>query len=349
MPGSLTLQELLIFNDELAGLVRAGVPLPQGLKRFSLDFPGRLGSLGTRIQERMESGKTLGDALGAEGANLPRAYHQIVGIAELTGTLSTALESISTAAKNLQALRRGLGRAMWYPLLVTIYAYAMILLFLTHGWERYRILADDLGTTTKWSRSYWLDALTNSVGYWGWIPPAVVVCAVILSWFFRSGDLLTLAGGVWVPGSHRLERSWRAVQFTKMLAVLVRLGVPLVTAIDRAADLAGDRQMQQEAAQLTSALRSGDPRGATTSRSRGRIPGLVKWWLFQETTTAGLAEGLECVADGVQEHTLLMAERMRFLFPILATVLIGGGTALAYGWLMATAMRDLWEGLLMKL
>lgn len=345
MPGSLTLQELLIFNDELAGLVRTGVPLPQGLQRFAADFPGRLGDLGTRIQERVATGKTLGDALEEEGKNLPRAYHQIVRIAELTGTLSTALESISAASRNLRDLQRGMGRAMWYPLLVSIYAYGMIVLSLSYGWERYRLLISDLGATST-DRYRWIDWLANHLWYWGWVPPAIVVLAVVRSWFNRSGDLLTLTGGVWVPGTRRLQRGWRQVQFTQMLAALIRFGVPLATAIDRAADLVGDPRMQTEATQLTAALRSGDPGSVKKKSTRGRIPGLVKWWLFQESTTAGLAEGLDRVAEGLQQHLMLTADRMRFLFPILATVFIGGGTVLAYGWLMASSLTDLWEGLL---
>lgn len=343
MSSRLTLPELLIFNDELAGLVRAGVPLPAGLQRLSRDLPGRIASLSDQLQNALARGETLADALRSTGAALPPAYSRLVRIGEQTGTLSTALESLSSAARNLQDLRRSLGRALWYPLIVVAYAYLLIVLFFSQGWQRYRDLSRDLHSVPS-PRIALIDHLAETVSTWAWIPPAVLVLALLVTAVFRSPDILSFAGGIWIPGTRPLRRQWRSIQFTRLLAALIRLDLPLPQALASAAELTGDPPLRREAEHMAASLNAGSH--LDLSPRRTSIPGLVKWWLAQSAPAAPLADGLDQVADGLQNAALLRAERLRLYFPILATLLIGGGAVLLYALLMMTVINDLWEGLL---
>ena len=49
----MTVDELLALNDEIAALVRAGVPLERGLADLGGDMPGRLGALATRLVDEV--------------------------------------------------------------------------------------------------------------------------------------------------------------------------------------------------------------------------------------------------------------------------------------------------------
>ncbi len=343
MATALTLEELLIFNDELAGLVRAGIPLPQGFARFSADSSGRLKRLAAHLSEEMKNGRTLAEALGRAGNAVPKAYQSIVQVAEESGTLSSALESLSNVAKNLKELHRSLGRALWYPLLVAFFGYGMLIVFLSQGWHRFRMLH---GSQTVPERHLQvMDELANSVGFWGWIPPAIVIAIIFWKHFQGDGNLFSLTGGTWMPGTRHLQREWRKVQFTRFLASQIRSQVPLATAIERAAELSGDRQIRDEAARLSESLRNGDLAQAVFPRRRGGIPGLVKWALFQDPCSGILAERLERISEGLQDRTLRAADRLRFIFPIASTVVLGGGMTLLYGWLMFSSLAKLWEGL----
>ena len=70
----ITLDQLVALNDEMAALVRAGVPLDRGLQGLGEDLPGRLGRFARQLAERLSHGEALSDALADPALHLPRLY-----------------------------------------------------------------------------------------------------------------------------------------------------------------------------------------------------------------------------------------------------------------------------------
>ena len=52
---TVTLDELIALNDEIAALVRVGVPLELGLRQLGGDLPARMGRLAKDLAQRMEA------------------------------------------------------------------------------------------------------------------------------------------------------------------------------------------------------------------------------------------------------------------------------------------------------
>src|SRR6185437_8000132 len=75
---TITLDQLVALNDEIAALVRAGLPLERGLREVGGDLPGRLGTTMTALAGRLSRGASLPEAIEAERARLPRIYRAIV-------------------------------------------------------------------------------------------------------------------------------------------------------------------------------------------------------------------------------------------------------------------------------
>ncbi|UCH70240.1 MAG: type II secretion system F family protein, partial [Candidatus Bathyarchaeota archaeon] len=63
---AITLEQLIALNDEIAALVRTGIPLEQALGQLGEDMPGRLGKLTQRLAERMQRGESLSQVLEEE-------------------------------------------------------------------------------------------------------------------------------------------------------------------------------------------------------------------------------------------------------------------------------------------
>ena len=66
-----TLDDLIALNDEIGALVRAGVPLEQGLAELGDDMPGRLGRVAAAVAERTARGESLQQALADHALALP--------------------------------------------------------------------------------------------------------------------------------------------------------------------------------------------------------------------------------------------------------------------------------------
>ena len=72
------LDDLLALNDEIAGLIRAGLPLELGLRQLSSSAAGGLSKLSARLAERVSIGSSLEQALREEGDHLPSVYLAVV-------------------------------------------------------------------------------------------------------------------------------------------------------------------------------------------------------------------------------------------------------------------------------
>jgi len=60
------LDDLIVLNQEIAVLVKAGIPLELGLRGLSGSVPSRLGHLAERLADRLSNGLSLVEALEHE-------------------------------------------------------------------------------------------------------------------------------------------------------------------------------------------------------------------------------------------------------------------------------------------
>ena len=74
----ISLDQLIALNDEIAALVRAGIPLELGLKHIGGDMPGRPGTLAATLSAEMERGQTLVEVLRRHPESFPPIYRAVV-------------------------------------------------------------------------------------------------------------------------------------------------------------------------------------------------------------------------------------------------------------------------------
>ena len=129
----LSLQELALLNQEIAALVRAGVPLESGLAMAGASGDGAQEVLMLRLAQRLREGQSFAEALHSEGGELPRLYRAVVEAGARTGRLPEALESLATFAQQTLQLRRRIDLALLYPALVVLMASVMFV-FLVAFW-----------------------------------------------------------------------------------------------------------------------------------------------------------------------------------------------------------------------
>ena len=121
----ITLDQLVALNDEIAALVRAGVPLDRGLRSLGEDLPGRLGRFATQLSERIARGESLTDALAEPTSKLPRLYRAVIEAGIAAGRLPAALESLAGSLRRLAETRRSVVLSLTYPLLLFLLAWGL--------------------------------------------------------------------------------------------------------------------------------------------------------------------------------------------------------------------------------
>ncbi len=315
----------MALNDEMIALVRAGVPLELGLAELGEDRAGTLGRLASRLAARLSRGESLPEALDHEDMGLPRSYKVIVEAGLRAGRLPAALEGMSQVAFRLADLKRRIGLAMVYPLIVLMLAYGMLLFTCYYVAPRMRLIYNDMGFD-----SGFYDFL-NDIGHlggspWGLVFPAVIV-ALIIWWRRGDGGISQLAG--LCPGVGKIITYSHHAQFADLLALLIEHDVPLQEAILLAAEATNDLAIQDAARAIAVATSLGGVHPGSSPGHAG-FPPFLYWLITRREEQTGLVSALRAASDMYRRKAVLIAEWIKVAFPVAAAVIIGGGATLIY-------------------
>src|SRR3954452_2430712 len=130
-PRALKSDDFLAFNEQLAHLTAAGMPIEQGLRLMAQDLKsGRLAATIRAIADELDRGVPLDQAIAKYHATFPPLYARLIEAGSKTGDLGAMLLSLGKHVETVQRLRRTLWRSIAYPLMVMV-ALAIVLLFLS--------------------------------------------------------------------------------------------------------------------------------------------------------------------------------------------------------------------------
>jgi general secretion pathway protein F len=329
MSRRLGLDDLIAVNDEIAALVRAGVPLERGLLGLGRDVRGRLGALARRIGEEMRRGASLSEALERAGPDLPATYRAVVEAGLRAGRLPAALEDVAAYARAYVDLRRAIGQAFVRPLIVLMMAYALFLAFLLLLIPRIRVAFESLGISGS-GIARALECAGQTAVYWGAIPPLLVALGVIVwIWLGRARGLDATRALGWAPWLRSVMADWRASNFAGWLALLLDHGVPLAESLELAGAASGDARLRDAAQAMAERARRGQT-PHESFRDQSGLPPLVQWLLVTGERQGALASAVKHAAATYRRRAQERAETVRVVIPPLLLLGIGGGSALLY-------------------
>jgi len=119
--------EFLVFNQELATLLKAGMPLVQSLDLLKRRIESPIfRSVMDDVHERVRSGTALSDAFAAQTDLFPRVYTASLLAGERSGSLETVLRRYVEYTKILSTLRRKITSALIYPAILILLSLVLM-------------------------------------------------------------------------------------------------------------------------------------------------------------------------------------------------------------------------------
>ncbi|MBI3449124.1 MAG: type II secretion system F family protein [Acidobacteria bacterium] len=253
-------KEFLIFNQELASLIQAGLPIVTSLeilmeRRKNLVFKRALAD----IRDQVKAGASLSDAFESQGGLFPKIYASSLASGERSGEVATVLRRYIAYTKTILAIRKKVVSALIYPAILLVMAFGLVILLLTYILPKFREFYSDMGTE--------LPLITRMlVGASGlvrdniliWVPVTLLTIVGVSTWVrtpFGALKLDTwklkvpLLGGIW----HRYAIS----RFTRTLATLTSGGIPLVISLDISARAIGNRIFERRILEVSQKVREG--------------------------------------------------------------------------------------------
>lgn len=350
--GPITFEQLISLNDEMAALVRAGIPLEGGLAELGRELPGKSGRLAEILAQRMIAGESLPQILASEKA-FPPVWRAVVEAGLRSGQLAVALESMSATARRMAELRKTLGAALVYPLVVLGLAYLMFLFVVTHFAPVTSRAYEDLTGSTESLLSS-LSWLGENLLWWAaWVP--MVVALLLVLWWRRSARVVYPPARQSRGTSPRrwfslrsalgtVLRDERMAIFADILALLLRQQVPLVQALVLAAEASGDIGLRRVSQDVAERLERGE---VLTGREQmpGGFPPVLGWLIASGAQSSDLSEALSHTAGTYRERAARTGLWTAVYLPIVMTVGIGGTATLILGLITFTPIVKLWYGL----
>jgi type IV pilus assembly protein PilC len=331
------MREFLVFNQELATLLKAGMPLVQSLDLLK----GRITSPTFRsvlnsVHEKVRSGTALSDAFESHGDLFPRVYTASLLAGERSGNLDAVLRRYVEYTKIISKVKSKTISALVYPailislalVLVTIIVLKVVPAFS----DFYMSFGAELPLVTRLivRLSDVLRAQFVLI-----IVGLLVTIVAFMAWVRRPGqkarfDHLILK----LPMLGDVASKFATSQMARTLGTLLGGGLPLVNALDIAAKSIGNQFMANQLGIVSARVREGQSFSAALEARRVFPEVAVKMAEVGESTGA-LQDMLNTVADFYDEEIATTMER--FITLVEPALLVAMGIVIA-GLLLALYM-----------
>ena len=323
--GRIGRQEFLVFNQELATLLKAGMPLVQSLdilrQRVSnLTFRGALDT----IYEKVKAGTSLSDAFSDYGALFPPVYAASLMAGERSGNLDAVIRRYVAYEKVIGTVRKRTISALIYPAILVSMMFVLIGIIVLKVVPAFSDFYGNFGEQLPLSTRI-IVGVSNTVvaNVWLLLAISVGVVAATMLWVRAPAQrrsfhrfLLTL------PWLGEAVRKFATAQVARTLATLLGGGIPLVNAIEIAGRSMSNRYLAGELEDVRLRVQEGQS-FAGAMQERASFPDVAVKMIEVGEATGALQEMLNSLADFYDEEIETEVSRFITLVEPLLLVIMG--------------------------
>ena len=318
--------DFLLFNQQLAALLRAGIPILQAiamLRRRATSV--RLRVVLEEVEEAIRGGAALSQAFAEQGATFPRIYTASILAGERSGALDEVLSRYVTYMRRSVGLRRKIRGALAYPTFLLVASLAMVVFLTVYVVPRMSDLfagfGNDLPTPTKivLAISGWI---TGNVFWFG---PVVIIGSIALIIWSRTpqGRLTIDRVMLKLPLVGRLLVQLSVAQAARSLATLLAGGITLVESWEIAAESITNLELRRRSSAILPLIREG--RSFTESLETAKwLPELALDMVGIGERSGSLREMLDEVATFYDAEAEVRLEQLTTTLEPAILVLMGG-------------------------
>ena len=317
--------EFLVFNQEFATLLKAGMPLVQSidLLRRQIANPVFRGVLDD-VHEKVRGGVALSDAFADHGDLFPRVYTASLLAGERSGNLDAILRRYVAYEKVIDTVRRRTISALIYPAILIVLAIGLVGIIVLRVVPAFSDFYASFDAELPMSTRMIL-AVSNFAQQQYLLVTAMVVLAsaAFAAWIRRPGqrarfDHVLLA----IPFVGATARKFVTAQMARTLATLLGGGIPLVNSLEVTARSVSNHHMAQELDVVTQRVREGEGL-AKSLTARAVVPEVALQMIEVGESTGSLQDMLSSLADFYDEEVETAVGRFVTIIEPALLVLMG--------------------------
>ena len=298
----INVEKFLIFNQQFVTLIRAGLPILKALDLLAERLTdAKLSQYIRGVREEVKGGALLSDAFGRQGV-FPPIYVTTVLAGERSGSLAEVIERYITYQKLSLSVRKKLIVSLMYPALLVTMVVALIVFLVTYVVPNFAQLYTSMNADLPAATQILIAVGTTARNYvlLGFV--ALIAGVFAFRWWARTprgGELvdrfllkIPVAGEVWLK--------YQVAQFSRVLGTLLIGGIPLMQALDTAADSLGTQVLKKVLQKAVKLVKEGQSLSGSL-RQTAVFPGLSIDMIEVGEQTGALPAMLGSVAEFYEE------------------------------------------------
>jgi type IV pilus assembly protein PilC len=318
--------DFLLFNQQLAALLRAGIPILQAISMLRRRATSvRLRAVLEAVEDGIRGGAALSQAFAAQGAIFPRIYTASILAGERSGALDEVLSRYVTYMRRSVALRRKIRGALAYPLFLLLASLSMVVFLIVYVVPKMSDLFAGFGGKLPFVTQVVLTLSGWLTGNIFWLAPLVIVSAVGLGiWSRTLGGRLTIDRlKLKIPIAGKLLVQLSVAQAARSLATLLAGGITLVESWEIAAESITNLELRRRSSAILPMIREGQS-FTESLESAGWLPALAIDMIGIGERSGSLREMLDEVATFYDAEGEVKLEQLTTTLEPAILVLMGG-------------------------
>src|SRR5881296_4114033 len=316
--------QLLIFTEQLAHLLQAGMTLDEALSILEkrLKQP-RVQQMTHSLHQALVDGRSFSQALSEMPRIFQPLYVNLVAAGEASGALPQILLRLVKHLMQAKDLRDRVQQALIYPAFLALAGAILVTIFITFMVPQLTGFMAQTGGALPLPTRILLQVHHAITGYW-WVGVLAVVGLIIgFRALVRSeeGRIGWDRFRLLVPGYGRVIRHSYYAQFSRTLGTLIENGIPLLRALDLVTEIAGNRFLEVKLRELRRAVIDGATLSAALQEQK-LFPDLFTDMMAVGEQTGHFAETMQTIADVYERELDRTVAVVSQLIPPVIIVLI---------------------------
>jgi type IV pilus assembly protein PilC len=320
------LETFIIFNQQFLTLIRAGLPILQGLDLLSRRQKNRyLRSIVENVRQRVRTGELLSEAFrhAAPGA-VSKVYTTTLLAGEKSGNLEEVLGRFISFQRIGLSFRKKLVASLVYPALLITMVTLMFTFLLSYVVPQFQTLYSQLGNGSLPAITVFVLSVGDFAKHWILLIIGVLVVAGFLLWRWsktESGAIAIDRFRMSIPIGGDIWLKYQVAIFSRTMATLLSGGLPLVQALETAGSSIESKLLSKAVLDSVQKVREGRPLSRSLEETKV-FPDLAYEMIEVGESTGALPAMLTSVAEFLEEdvQTALTAA-LSLIEPVILIVM----------------------------
>ncbi len=331
-PGRITLfggirsSEITVLSRQLASLLKAGVPILQGLWILSEQTQNpKLKKVLTHIQEEVNNGKSLSAIFSLYPKYFPPIYIAMIRTGEDSGTLDSALSRIAEYRRKQEEMRSRVLSAMAYPILMAITGAGTVIFMLTFVIPKLTKLFANLGQSLPAPTRILMtmSEFLKQPAFWGVIGILVVAFNLWVRLAPQMARAAWSAFSLKLPIIKGFVMKSEMARFSRTMELLLKSGVTVLRAIEITTPVLKNVILRAEFSKAYQSITGGGSLGKSLKESK-IVPMFVSNLISIGEESGKLDDTMSEIADLYERETDEAIRVMTSLMEPLMILVMGG-------------------------